>query len=66
MTPDYRPQDFYRQGAPRVSFSLNRKRQIIDQYVDELHDMQLDMIDQAVDRSDLRQARDVINYIRSL
>lgn len=66
MTPDYRPQEFYQQGAPRVSYSLNRKRQVIDQYVDELHQMQLDMIDEAVDVSDLRQAREVLNYIRSL
>jgi hypothetical protein len=45
--------------------SLNRKRQIIDAQLDELHNMQLDMIDQAVDLSDLEQAKDVIKYIRT-
>jgi hypothetical protein len=45
--------------------SFNRKRQIIDAQLDELHNMQLDMIDQAVDLSDLEQAKDVIKYIRT-
>jgi hypothetical protein len=45
---------------------MNRKRQIIDQQLDELHNLQLAMIDQAVELSDLSQAREVIDYIRSL
>jgi hypothetical protein len=45
---------------------MNRKRQIIDQQLDELHSIQLDMIDEAVKQSDLSQAREIINYIRSL
>jgi hypothetical protein len=32
--------------------------------VDELHTMQLDMIDAAVNQSDLKQANDVINFIK--
>lgn len=43
---------------------MNRKRQIIDQQLDELHNMQLDMIDAAVEASDMQQARDVIKYIK--
>jgi hypothetical protein len=45
---------------------MNRKRQIIDQQLDELHNLQLAMIDAAVESSDLSQAREVIDYIRSL
>jgi len=46
--------------------NLNRKRQISDIQLDELHNMQLDMIDQAVELSDLEQAKDIIKYIRTL
>jgi len=59
MTPDYSAR-YYR------SVSMNRKRQIIDQQLDELHNIQLAMIDAAVELSDLSQAREVIDYIRSL
>jgi len=59
MTPDYSAR-YYR------SVSMNRKRQIIDQQLDELHNLQLAMIDAAVESSDLSQANQVIDYIRSL
>lgn len=59
--PDYRPKTGYRNQV----YSLSRKRQIIDATLNELHDMQLDMIDQAVELSDLAQAREVIDYIRT-
>lgn len=52
--------------APRPYYSVNRKRQIIDSMVDELHQIQLDMIDQAVEYSNLEQAKEVIDYIRGL
>jgi hypothetical protein len=52
--------------APKQYYSFNRKRQIIDVTLDELHNLQLDMIDQAVDRSDLREAREIIDWIRAL
>ena len=42
-----------------------RKRQIIDEAVAYLHNLQLDMIDEAVDKSDLSQAKEVINYIKN-
>jgi len=59
MKPDYSAR-YYR------SVSMNRKRQIIDQQLDELHNLQLAMIDAAVESSDLSQANEVIDYIRSL
>jgi hypothetical protein len=45
---------------------MSRKRQIINAQLNELHTMQLDMIDQAVEYSDLRDAKEVIDWIRSL
>lgn len=42
-----------------------RKRQVVDQFVNELHSMQLDMIDEAVERSDMSQAKELIDYIRN-
>lgn len=53
----------------RINYSvrytgLNRKRQIIDSMVNELHQMQLDMIDAAVEYSDLQQANEVIKFIK--
>ena len=50
---------------PKPYYYFNRKRQIIDRQVDELHTMQLDMIDQAVELSDLREAKEIIEWIRS-
>ncbi len=50
---NYAPRPYYR-------VSMNRKRQIIDACVDELHNQQLDMIDAAVEYSDMRQAREII------
>ena len=51
--------------APKPYYSFNRKRQIIDRQLNELHTMQLDMIDQAVALSDLREAKEIIEWIRS-
>ena len=42
-----------------------RKRQIVDKMMDELHETQLQMIDEAVEVSDLRDAKEVIDYIRN-
>ena len=56
---NYAPKPYYR-------VSMNRKRQVIDAMVDELHTIQLDMIDEAVKYSDLAQAREIIDYIRQL
>ena len=56
---NYAPKPYYR-------VSMNRKRQIIDATLDELHNMQLDMIDQAVEYSDCREAKEIIDWIRKL
>ena len=52
--------------APKPYYTMNRKRQIIDAMVDELHTIQLDMIDQAVEYSDLAKANEIIDYIKNL
>lgn len=56
---NYAPKPYYRT-------SMNRKRQIIDATLDELHTIQLAMIDEAVKYSDLAQAKEIIDYIRQL
>ena len=56
---NYAPKPYYR-------VTINRKRQIIDATLDELHTIQLDMIDEAVKYSDLAQAKEIIDYIRQL
>jgi hypothetical protein len=45
-------------------YPSSRKRQIIDAMMDDLHGQMLDFIDQAVDVSDLSEAKTVIEYIR--
>ena len=51
-----------------VSKSNAPEKQHIDVmgFVAELHKTQLEMIDVAVDYSDLQQAKDIINYIKNL
>ena len=51
---------------PKPYYYFNRKRQVIDRQVDELHNLQLDMIDQAVALSDLREAKEIIEWIKAL
>jgi len=54
------PQDYYKR------ITGNRKKQVvIQQTLDYLHEQQLDMIDAAVDFSDLSQAKELINYIKN-
>jgi len=45
-----------------IKMTIN-KRVTIDNTLNKLHEMQLDMIDQAVEYSDLQQAREVIKNI---
>jgi hypothetical protein len=59
MTPDYSPR-FYK------SQSLNRKRHVVDSMMEELHNQYFDMIERALEHSDMRQARDVIEYVQAL
>lgn len=56
MTPDYGHRYYKAQ-------SFNRKRQIIDRTIDELHNIQLDMIDEAVSRSNFQEAKELIQWI---
>ena len=59
MTPDYRPR-YYQ--TP----SLNRKRQIIDNLLEDLHGQYFDMVERALEHSDMQQSRDIIDYVKSL
>ena len=56
---NYAPKPYYR-------VTMNRKRQIIDSMVNDLHEQYFDMIEQALKYGDMRQAREVIDYIRQL
>ncbi len=58
--------DYSNQYYKSTKYSMNRKRQIIDAIVNNLHNTQMEMIDEAVDRSDLQAAKEVIDYIRAL
>lgn len=49
-----------------VTYNGLNKRKVIDETLKELHELQLNMIDEAVGYSDMQQAKDIINYIRSL
>ena len=50
----------------RVTFG-GRKRQImVQQLLDNLHTEYLDMIDAAVEHSDLSKANEIIDYIRNI
>ena len=42
------------------------KRKIIDQTLNELHTMQLSMIDEAVEKSDMKEAQAVIAHVMQL
>jgi hypothetical protein len=59
MTPDYRPRN-------SVPMSFNRKRQIIDNIVEDLHDQYFDMLERALAHSDMQHAKDVIMHVKAL
>lgn len=52
------------QAYGRVQSANWSKRQVVNSFVDELHSMQLDMIDEAVSNSDLKEANTLINYVK--
>jgi hypothetical protein len=60
----------YKNIVYKVGYSgLNRKRQVIDQVLNDLHTRQMDMIESAVqirEGQGFPEAREVIDYIRSL
>lgn len=41
----------------------NLKTVVVAMHLNYLHGIQLDMIDEAVEKSDMKEARDVISYI---
>jgi hypothetical protein len=43
---------------------MNRKRQILDHLINDLYDQYWEMIELAVESSDMQESRDVIDYIR--
>jgi len=61
------PKDYNQNYYGTITYTTgNRKKQIaIQQTLNYLHDQQLDMIDAAVDASDLSQAKELINYIKN-
>lgn len=59
MNPDYSDK-FYKNVGP----TFNKEH--ITEFLNELHEAQLNMIDQAVEYSDLSKAKEVIDYIRGL
>jgi glutathionylspermidine synthase len=64
MNPDYSNQ-YYR----TVRYSVNRKRQIINETLAELHTMHMAMIEDAVaaqEYAGFPEANEVINYIKGL
>ena len=46
--------------------TFNRKRQIIEEVLEQMHELQLQMIDEAVNRSDMQQAKAVIKSIMEI
>lgn len=65
MNPNERPnyQNSLRWTQPYSLSTGSRKRQIINRMMADLHAQQLDMIDAAVEASDLSDAKEVIDWI---
>ena len=61
MNPDYSNNSY----GP-IRYSLSRKRQIIDNIVEELHDQYFDMIEQALAHSDMQHDKDVIMHVKAM
>jgi hypothetical protein len=43
---------------------MNRKRQILDHLINDLYDQYWEMIELAVESSDMEESKEVINYIK--
>ncbi len=63
MNPNERP-NYQNSIRWNQSYSGWRKRQIIQQTLDDLHTQQMDMIDAAVEVSDLKDAKEILDWIR--
>ena len=60
------PRDYSIKQTGYSSVTIRSKQQVISTLLNDLHSDQLNMIDQAVEFSDLSQAQTVINHIRGL
>ena len=60
---DYRPRPYY--NVIKTDVSESTPNEVIELFLNELHSAQLEMIDRAVDYSDMQQAKDVIEYIKN-
>ena len=58
MTPDYSPKQYY------IVNQTNLSREAIDSLLQELHAQHEQMIERALEQSNMQQARDVINWIK--
>ena len=47
------------------SYKITYQSKVVDQLLNELHSMQLQMIDEAVENSDCKEAKDIIEYIKN-
>jgi hypothetical protein len=63
MNPNFNPRSDY--NLVKMTL-IGTSRDDIDTLLDMLHEEQLGMIDRAVDSSDLRDARELIEYIKGL
>ena len=63
MNPNFNPRSDY--NLVKMTL-IGTSRDDIDTLLDMLHEEQLGMIDRAVDSSDMRDARELIEYIRGL
>ena len=60
---DYRPRPYY--NVVKTDVAESTPKHVLDLFLDELHAAQLEMIDQAVEYSDMQQAKDIIEYIKN-
>lgn len=61
LTPETLAQMYSHQR--NVSYTATVKRVIIDNLLNDLHEIQMGFIDEAVDKSDLREANEIIKHI---
>ena len=64
------PNDLAGLYAPKynnVSYTVNLtpQRIVIDKLLNEMHNLQLDMINEAVEKSDFKEAKEIIEYIKN-
>jgi hypothetical protein len=60
---DYRPRPYY--NVVKTDVAESTPDEVIELFLNELHAAQLEMIDRAVDYSDMQQAKDIIEYIKN-